>query len=496
VKLDQNSFMENNHGEKFSPWTTYSDIFCSLMMVFVLLFSYAMIQYSLSNIKKDAETELMLQTSAEQEQQIIDLRAAQMEMEAQIIILEDQLSAAEEKASAQPLVVSLQSELSNAQYELQIIMAEKRDLLDEIDSLNTQLADFILLSENQETQINDQSQQLIILNAENMDLQAQIDALLSQNADLEARILLLDADLARMSEESGDKDVSIDEQRAKIIALSDKNAELEAQLVILNNTNTDLNAQIAVAQEEISTLNTALEEARSEAERLQQMIIVLQGNSDSMSVQIAELAQENDALISQNNDLRARLAAISSGDSTQSDIGIEEEVAGIRLEIIEQLRIALDESGVGVWVDSESGAIMLNSEVLFAVNESALKPEGKAFLDRFFPAYFDVLAKGESAQYIAQITVEGHTDTTGSYLTNLDLSMRRAQSVLAYCASMLDQADQEILIHMFNASGCAYANPIYNEDGSVDMDKSRRVEMKFTLKDASMIDEIRRIVEK
>ena len=495
MKLDQNSFMENNHAEKFSPWTTYSDIFCSLMMVFVLLFSYAMIQYTLSNIQKDAETELVLQTSADQEQQINELLALQGEMEAQIIILEDQVAAAEEKASAQPQVISLQSELSNTQYELQIIMAEKRDLLDDVDALNAQLSDLVLVSENQEAQIEEQNQQLIILNAENIDLQAQIDALLSKNADLEAQILLLDADLARMSEEFGDKDGSIEDQRVQMIALSDKNEELEAQLVILNNTNTDLNAQISVAQEEISSLNTQLEELNGELARLQQMIIVLQGNSDSMSVQIAELAGENEALTTENSDLRARLAAISTGDTAEIQSGIDEKVAGIRLEIIEQLRAALDESGVGVWVDSESGAIMLNSEVLFAVNESALKPEGKAFLDRFFPAYFEVLAKGESAQYIAQITVEGHTDTTGSYLTNLDLSMRRAQSVLAYCASMLDTEDQEILIHMFNASGCAYANPIYNEDGSVDMDKSRRVEMKFTLKDASMIDEIRRIVE-
>jgi len=487
VRLDQNSFMENNQGEKFSPWTTYSDIFCSLMMVFVLLFSYAMIQYSLSDLKKEAETEQMIQISREQEQSIIELQALQSEYEAQIIILQEQLDEAEQRAEAQPQIISLQSELSNAQYDLQIIMAEKRDLQAELDSVSAELADLLLISEDQSAQLDEQSSQLIILNAENADLQAQIEALTSKNADLEAKILLLDADIARMQEEA-EGNGALEDQKAQIIALTDRNEELEAQLIVLNNRNTDLNAQIAVAQEEIASLSSEIEKAEQQITQLQNMIVVFQGNSDTMSIQIVDLEDENDALAAENSDLRARLAALSADNTADS----AEAVAGIRLDIITELRNALDESGVEARVDGETGAIMLNSEVLFAVNESALKPEGRDFLDKFFPAYFEVLAKGESAKYIAEILVEGHTDTSGTYLTNLDLSMRRAESVVAYCVSLLSPEDQQIMVQMITASGCAYANPIYNEDGSVDMDRSRRVEMKFTLKDASMIEEIQR----
>ena len=38
------------------------------------------------------------------------------------------------------------------------------------------------------------------------------------------------------------------------------------------------------------------------------------------------------------------------------------------------------------------------------------------------------------------------------------------------------------------------ANPILDEDGNVDMDASRRVEVKFRLKDEEMIDELNKIM--
>lgn len=422
MKLDQNSFMENNSSEKFSPWTSYSDIFCSLMMVFVLLFSYAMIQYTLSDLQRTSENEAILQTSAELERQIDDLQL--------------RLQAAEDDGT----ISSLKTELSDTKDELQIVILEKGELQALADSRN---------------------QQLIVLAAENADLQAQVDALSSDN-------------------------------EAQLIVLGEQNSMLEAQILVLTDSNEDLSVELASAKSEADELSAELEGASAEAERLQNMVVILQGNNDSMSVQISDLAAENESLSRENSDLRARIAAISVGDASQ---GTQDAVAGIRLEIITELRKALDDSGVEVRVDSETGAIMLNSEVLFAVNESTLKPKGKAFLNRFFPVYFETLAKGPSSEFIAQVSVEGHTDTTGSYLTNLDLSMRRAQSVLTYCLSMLDEADQAVFIRMFSASGCSYANPIYNSDGSVNMDKSRRVEIKFTLKDASMIDEIRRIVE-
>ena len=44
------------------------------------------------------------------------------------------------------------------------------------------------------------------------------------------------------------------------------------------------------------------------------------------------------------------------------------------------------------------------------------------------------------------------------------------------------------------ANGRSYSNPIYNDDGTVNMDASRRVEFKFRLKDEEMVEEMIKIL--
>ena len=94
------------------------------------------------------------------------------------------------------------------------------------------------------------------------------------------------------------------------------------------------------------------------------------------------------------------------------------------------------------------------------------------------------------------LIIEGHTDTQGTYLVNLELSQERALSVATYCLQMptLSEEQLEKLREILTAKGRSYSDPIYNEDGTINMDASRRVEFKFRMKDSEMIDEIRNIL--
>ena len=47
---------------------------------------------------------------------------------------------------------------------------------------------------------------------------------------------------------------------------------------------------------------------------------------------------------------------------------------------------------------------------------------------------------------------------------------------------------------MLTVNGHSMSNPILDADGNVDMDASRRVEVKFRLKDDEMIDELNKIM--
>ena len=39
------------------------------------------------------------------------------------------------------------------------------------------------------------------------------------------------------------------------------------------------------------------------------------------------------------------------------------------------------------------------------------------------------------------------------------------------------------------------SNPVYTSDGQIDMDASRRVEIKFSLKDEEMINELKQVMD-
>ena len=150
-------------------------------------------------------------------------------------------------------------------------------------------------------------------------------------------------------------------------------------------------------------------------------------------------------------------------------------------------------------IDKQTGAILLDSSVLFAFNESVLTDEGNAILEQILPIYCQVLLGGEYSDYVAEVIIDGYTDTTGEYADNLDLSQRRAYAVAQYLLSNMYNflsADQcEELMSKLTANGKSESNPILDASGNVDMDASRRVEIKFRLKDEEMLSELQALIE-
>ena len=100
--------------------------------------------------------------------------------------------------------------------------------------------------------------------------------------------------------------------------------------------------------------------------------------------------------------------------------------------------------------------------------------------------------------YLAEIIIDGYTDTDGDYAYNLELSQRRSLAVAQYLLDIQDEfltADQSLdLQDYLTVNGHSMANPILDADGNVDKEASRRVEVKFRLKDDEMIDELSRIM--
>jgi chemotaxis protein MotB len=202
----------------------------------------------------------------------------------------------------------------------------------------------------------------------------------------------------------------------------------------------------------------------------------------------AQLEQQQ-ALYAEQEELLKEQEAAMEEQQEQLD-----RVIGVKSDLVSALKTEFDGSDLSVYVDSDTGAITFDSNVLFDTGQYDIKPEGLEFLNQFLPRYFGVLLDGDFKEYVSEIIIEGHTDTNGSYLYNLELSQQRALSVASYCLKDDSKiiSDDEIaeLRDIVTANGRSYSDVIYNSDGSVDMDKSRRVEFKFRLKDEEMVQEM------
>ena len=112
--------------------------------------------------------------------------------------------------------------------------------------------------------------------------------------------------------------------------------------------------------------------------------------------------------------------------------------------------------------------------------------------------YLGVLLQDNFRPYIAEIIIEGHTDTDGGYQSNMTLSLNRANAVANFCLDAdngLTETQIEQLQGLMTVNGRSYTQPVYQMNSTeVDMAASRRVEIKFRLKEDEMINKITEVL--
>ena len=184
--------------------------------------------------------------------------------------------------------------------------------------------------------------------------------------------------------------------------------------------------------------------------------------------------------------------------STKSEL---QNIVGIRTDIIKALQATFNDSSMKV--DSQTGSITFSSDVLFKFNSATLTTESQNILKNVIPKYLSVLLHENYRDYIAEIIIEGHTDTNSTYVTNMELSYDRAASVAKFCFKEKNGLSTEQINQLqkvLTVNGKSFSEPVYVKDGMgnntdvVDMEGSRRVEIKFRLKEDEMIEKIAQII--
>ena len=163
-----------------------------------------------------------------------------------------------------------------------------------------------------------------------------------------------------------------------------------------------------------------------------------------------------------------------------------------------------------VVVDPDTGVIRIKEGILFDFAKDELKQAGKEFLRLFIPKYVGVLLTDpDVSAHIAQVIIEGHTDNVGNWELNLDLSLRRANSVAAYLytTEFGPFHYSEDLKKLLSANGRSFAQPIVPDDSGKEPTQAhtlkewvnryndteeeraqnRRVEFQFRLRDWDLV---------
>ena len=272
--------------------------------------------------------------------------------------------------------------------------------------------------------------------------------------------------------------------------LETKTQVLDKQTIDLNLAQDELNAKekaLIIIQTDLDKLQDTLSAKEEQLNSTQAMLIVREAELEDAK---AALLVKQQAL----DDATARLEEqqlLLSSQARRID-----DLIGIRTTMIRELSASLTAANMKATVDPNTGDIVLDSSVFFETGKSAIKEEGQELLNRFIPVYLSVLLQDKYADYLGEIIIEGHTDSSGSYQTNLKLSQDRALQVALYCLDMpsLTREQKTKLQQILTAKGRSYSDLVYDENGNEDPDASRRVEFKFSLKDAEMIEEMNRIL--
>ena len=173
-----------------------------------------------------------------------------------------------------------------------------------------------------------------------------------------------------------------------------------------------------------------------------------------------------------------------------------QDIVGIRTDIIGELQTKFSNSTMQV--DPQTGSISFSTDVLFKYNSATLTAASKNTLKEVIPMYLDVLLQDNFRPYIAEIIIEGHTDTVGDYQSNMTLSFNRANSVAKFCLNSsngLSKENIKVLEQLLTVNGRSFSDPVYKANTDiVDMPASRRVEIKFRLKEDEMIQKITEVL--
>lgn len=275
--------------------------------------------------------------------------------------------------------------------------------------------------------------------------------------------------------------------------------ERDEKIALQEEYNQELLDKQNALDEKDGTIQSQDEQLKSQSEQLATQQAKLKEQEQKLSDQQDQLTALAAKLKKQKKTLNKQQAALDEKTALLKDQQEQiDQIIGVKADVIEALKKEFSKNNIDVNIDAQTGALTLQSNVLFNYDESDLSDAGKTALEQILPIYCKVLLQDNYKDYLAEIIIDGYTDTDGDYSYNLQLSQQRSLAVAQYLldiqGNFLSSDQSGDLQQFLTVNGHSMANPVLDADGNVDKDASRRVEIKFRLKDDEMIDELNQIM--
>ena len=282
------------------------------------------------------------------------------------------------------------------------------------------------------------------------------------------------------------------------LLISKDSLKLKTQeLVNLNNILLSQNMKIDAFNDKIIVMQDLLNDSNTSISNLNKDI---QEYENKVLVMSNSLSDKQNTLKLKDEELLTLLRAIEARETKYDQLvaKLQEQksriknLTGIKIKVIAELKHSL---GKHVKIDENSGSLSLSSNILFDKGSAQLKDSSKQELKKVFINYIGALTSNRNIkEHLDRIVIEGHTDSDGGYLFNLNLSQKRAYAVMNYLLT-LDFTKKNNIKPLLVASGRSYLDTLQYSSGKENKYASRRIEIKFRLKNDDAMNEIERILD-
>ena len=310
-------------------------------------------------------------------------------------------------------------------------------------------------------------------------------------------LLLRDTEVQKLKKLLADRMRELNKNNKELLITKDALDLKTEEIVNLNNILLsqnmkidDFNSKVIIMQNLLNKADINISSQNRKIQDYEDKVLILSNNLNAKEntlklkdTELLDLLRALEAKKTRYDDLVAKLQAQKARIKS---------LTGIKIKVIAELKHSL---GDNVKIDSHSGSLRLSSSILFDKGSAKLKKSSKKELKKVFINYVGALTSNKNIRaQLDRIVIEGHTDSDGKYLFNLKLSQERAFAVMNYLLT-LDFTKKNKLKPLLVASGRSYQDLIYHDNGKENKYESRRIEIKFRLKNDDAMNEIERILD-